>query len=140
MIRSATLRTSGAAQPSGLDALGWRRLCTSFKSASLELCNFLASAARHASVLNWLIWQAVFFHGQPSIALNKNPGVRHIGIGDTARRIITKAIMNMIRQDIQEAAGSVQLCAGQISGIEAAIHTCIQSASSSRGMKLKPSC
>ena len=27
-IRAAALRTSGAAGPSGMDAYGWRRLCT----------------------------------------------------------------------------------------------------------------
>ena len=31
IIRSAALHTNGSAEPSGLDALGWRRLCTSFK-------------------------------------------------------------------------------------------------------------
>ncbi len=56
------------------------------------------------------------------IALDKNPGVRPISIGDTARRIIAKATLNIIRGDIQEAAGSLQLCAGQLSGIEAAVH------------------
>ena len=45
-----------------------------------------------------------------------------IGIGDTARRIVAKAILTVTRLDIQEAAGSMQLCAGQISGIEAAVH------------------
>ena len=34
------------------------------------------------------------------IALDKNPGVCPIGIGDTARRIIAKAILNITRQDI----------------------------------------
>ena len=43
MIRSMALRITGAAGPSGIDALGWRRLCTSFKSASLDLCHSLAS-------------------------------------------------------------------------------------------------
>ncbi len=28
----------------------------------------------------------------------------------------------MTRADVQDAAGSVQLCAGQIAGVEAAIH------------------
>ena len=50
------------------------------------------------------------------IALDKNPGVRPIGIGDTARCIIAKAILNITRQDIQETTDSMQFCAGQISG------------------------
>jgi len=121
VIRCAALRTSRAAGPSGLDALGWRRLCTSFKSVSMELCHSLASAAKclctefvdPASVATLLASRL--------IALDKNPGVRPIGIGDTARRIIVKAILNIIRQDVQEVAGSLQLCAGQIAGIEAAV-------------------
>ena len=46
MIRSAALRTNGAAGPSCLDAASWRRLCTSFKSASNDLCHSLAITAR----------------------------------------------------------------------------------------------
>lgn len=122
MMRSAALRTSGAAGPSGLDAVSWRRLCTSFKSASNDLCHSLAITARRlctdlvdpATIAPLLACRL--------IALNKNPGVRPIGIGDTARRIIAKAILMVTRSDIQEAAGSLQLCAGQISGIEAAVH------------------
>ena len=56
------------------------------------------------------------------VALNKSYGVCPIEIGDTARHIIDKAILNTTRQCVQEAAGSVQLCAGQISGIKAAMH------------------
>ena len=122
MIRSAALHTSGAAGPSGLDALSWRRLCTSFKSASLELCHSLAATARR--LCTELVDPASIapLMANRLIALDKNPGVRPIGIGDTARRIIAKAILNTTRQDIQEVAGSIQLCAGQISGIEAAVH------------------
>ena len=54
------------------------------------------------------------------IALDKNPGVRPIG--DTARRIIAKAVLTIISTDIQDATGCRQLCGGQISGIEAAVH------------------
>jgi len=56
------------------------------------------------------------------IALDKHPGVRPIGIGDTARRIIAKAILSIARPDVQDASGCLQLCGGQISGIEAAVH------------------
>ena len=56
------------------------------------------------------------------IALNKNPGVRPIGIGEIARRIIAKAVLNVTRGDIQDVAGSFQLCAGQTAGTEATIH------------------
>ena len=56
------------------------------------------------------------------IALNKNPGVHPFRIGDTARWIIAKAILTITRMGIQEAAGSLQLSGGQISGIEAAVH------------------
>ena len=45
-IRSVTLHTEGAAGPSGIDALGWRRMCTSYKSVSNELCQSLAATAR----------------------------------------------------------------------------------------------
>ncbi len=56
------------------------------------------------------------------IALDKNPGVHPIGVGDTARRIIAKAILSIARSDVQDASGCLQLCGGQISGIEAAVH------------------
>jgi len=47
------------------------------------------------------------------IALDKNPGFRPIGIGETVCRIIAKAVLCIISKYIQVAAGSVQLCAGQ---------------------------
>ena len=44
-----------------------------------------------------------------------------IGIGETVRRIIAKAILSVVKDDVLHSTGSVQLCAGQISGVEAAI-------------------
>ena len=113
---------TGSAGPSGLDAYGWRRLCTSFKGASGELCHSLALVARRVctsfvdpkSISPLLACRL--------IALDKNPGVRPIGIGDTVRRILAKAVLSVIKPDIQEASGCLQLCGGQISGIEAAVH------------------
>ena len=45
-IKTAALQTDGAAGPSGIDARGWRRLCASFHSASIDLCHSLALLAR----------------------------------------------------------------------------------------------
>ena len=48
--------------------------------------------------------------------------MRPIGICEVVRRIIAKAILSITSGDIQDAAGSLQLCAGQKSGTEAAVH------------------
>ena len=55
-------------------------------------------------------------------ALDKCPGVRPIGIGEVARRIIGKAIARVLSHEIQEATGPLQTCSGDLSGCEAAVH------------------
>ena len=122
LIRSTALKMDGAAGPSGLDTAAWKRLCTSFKTASAELCNMLALVARR------LCTCLVDPHGLSAfvacrlIALDKCPGVRSIGIGETVRRIIGKTIATTITEEIQDSAGPLQVCAGHISGCEAAVH------------------
>ena len=66
-IRSAALHTSGAAGPSGLDILGWRRLCTSFKTAFVELCHSLALAAKR--LYTELVDLATIAHSWPVTSL-----------------------------------------------------------------------
>jgi len=123
VIRSAALKTKGAAGPSGLDAHCWRRLCTTFQGASGELCSAMALFARRlcTSFLSPDILSP--FLACRLIALDKQPGVRPIGICEVVRRIIAKAALSIIRDDIQASAGSFQLCAGQLAGAEAAIHS-----------------
>ena len=55
-------------------------------------------------------------------ALDKNPGVCPIGICEVVRRNIAKAILSVTNEDIQDAAGSLQLCGSQKAGTEAAVH------------------
>ena len=57
------------------------------------------------------------------VPLDKRPGVCPIGICVVARRIIGKEILTVIGGDIQQTVGTLQLCAGQTAGIEAAIYT-----------------
>ena len=56
------------------------------------------------------------------IPLDKNPGVRPIGISEVTRRIVGKCISWVLRKDIQQAAGPLQAATGLQEGAEAAIH------------------
>ena len=56
------------------------------------------------------------------IALDKNPGVRPIGVGEVLRRIIGRAVAQHLKPVIINAAGPLQLAAGQQGGAEAAVH------------------
>ena len=122
VIRSAAMHTTGSAGPSDIDAHGWRRLCTSFKGRSNELWHSLALVTRRICT-SYVDPKSISpLLACRLIALDKNPGVQPIGIGDTAQRIIAKAVLSIVKPDIQEASGCLQMCGGQISGIEAAVH------------------
>ena len=56
------------------------------------------------------------------IPLDKKPGVRPIAVGEILRRVIGKIVMKLLKRDVLKATGSLQLCAGQDAGSEAAIH------------------
>ena len=80
VIRVAALRTSGAAGPSGEDAHSWRRLCTSFHLASTELCVAISLFAKR--ICSTYVSPEILspFVACQLIALDKNPGVRSIGV------------------------------------------------------------
>ena len=112
----------GLSGPSGLDVAAWKRLCTSFRSSSNDLCAQLSS----------LGWRLCTEYVDPLglypllssrlITLDKNPGVRPTGMGKTTRHLLGKAILYVIGPDVLEVAGSSQFCAGQLCRCEAAIH------------------
>ena len=84
---------------------------TSFQTVSDDLCDALLAVARR------LCTSFVDPTGLSSgfvtcrlIALDKNPGVIPIGIGEIICRLIAKAILSIIHDDIQAAAVPLQLC------------------------------
>ena len=127
IVKSA-LRTKGSSGPSGLDSDAWRRMLVSknFGKFGSDLQKTLVAFAKK------LCKENIETNGTSSsleaytscrlIPLDKSPGVRPIGIGEVLRRIVGKAVISVIKPNILESAGELQLCAGQKSGCEAAVH------------------
>ena len=127
-ITKAALKTRGSAGPSGQDANGWRRMLISknygkigkdFRSSIAKMTRIMCTKEINEDNRNSL----EAYIACRLIPLEKQPsGIRPIGIGEVLRRIIGKAIVSEIKGDIMESAGSLQLCAGQKAGCEAAAH------------------
>lgn len=125
MVRQAALRTKGAGGPSGVDANGFRRIlaCKSFKQSSTRLCEAIATMTKTLCTQYIDPMTIEPLVANRLIPLDKGEGaVRPIGVGEVLRRICGKCVMNVVKKDVVDASGSLQLCAGQKSGSEAAIH------------------
>ena len=93
-------------------------MCTSFHEASRELCDSVAAIA-HCLCTSFVDPDAL--KGLTSsrlIALDKQPGVRPVGVGEVSRRTMGKAILSVIKEDILRAVGIKQLSVGQQSGVK----------------------
>ena len=122
MIWRKAVRTQGGAGPSGLNARLMKSLLSKkrYGNPAVDLQKAIAHLAKKMAKekcknINSLIARRL-------IPLDKNPGIRPIAIGEVIMRIIGKCVMEVIREDIKEAAGNLQVCAGQRAGGEAAIH------------------
>ena len=121
-VQAAALRCTGSAGPSGLDAAAWQRMCTAFKGRSSDLCTAIARLARRISTEEVEPNSLSAFTACRLIALDKQPGVRPIGVGEVLRRIVGKVTLAVVKPDILRVVGTSQLCAGQEGGCEAAVH------------------
>ena len=110
LVKRAAVKTRDGAGPSGLDADGWRRVLitkqfgNSFTDLQLKLHSLQA------------------FLACCLIPLDKNPGLRPIGIGEILHRIADKVIVSNIRKDLISSVGSLQVCAGHEAACESIIH------------------
>jgi hypothetical protein len=123
-ILKSALKTEGGAGPSGLDAYAWKRMCSSFQKVSSDLCAALAACAKRISCqyVDPEPLKPLQLTSYRLVALDKCPGVRPIGVGEVARKIMSRCILSVVQSDILETVGSRQLCIGQKCGCEAAIH------------------
>ena len=92
-VHKAALKTRGDSGPSGMDADGWKRILTSkqFAESFADLCTTIANMMKLciekdlANTLEVLLSCRL-------IPLDKNPGLRSIGVGEVLRRIVVKII------------------------------------------------
>jgi len=121
-IQSVAHQLQGGAGPGGCDSSHWRDILLRYGASSARLRDSIAALCRCLcnSVVPWDDIRALV--ASRLIALNKCPGVRPIGIGETLRRVIGKAVCMATRIDATLVCGSDQLCAGLKAGIEGAIH------------------
>ena len=131
-VREAAMRTRGGAGPSGMDADSCRHLLVSrnFGNCAVELRTEFAKMIRLICIEKVEVISSGVstsssleaFLACRLLPLDKNPGLRPIGVGEVLRRIAGKVVMKIVKTDVQDAAGSLQVCAGQPGGCESAIH------------------
>ena len=118
LIYKMSKTVKGSHGPSGASSDMWKRaLCSkSLGNASKDLCDSLAlfthrlctefvDPSSTQSLLNCCL-----------VPLDKNPGMRPIGIGDGLRRIVGKVVTTLLKPEIVTAVGPLQLSAGQSGG------------------------
>ena len=107
---------------------GWRRILVSnsfgdcasdFQKAAAKFIKKLC--AKHIEVNKDNEQSLEAFTACRLIPLNKNPGLRPIGISEILRRIAGKVVVFIVKKDVITSTGSLQVCAGQEAGAEAAI-------------------
>ena len=120
-ILSIAHQLQGGAGPGGCDASHWRDILLRYGSCSTCLRDSVAGLCCLCdSIVPWDSIRALV--ASRLITLDKCPGVRPIGIGETLRRVIEKAVCMATCLDAALVCGSDQLCAGLQVGIEGAIH------------------
>ena len=130
IIQKCSKNLHGSGGPTQIDSEVWKHiLCSrSYGREPSNLAESIAGLAKRLSSENIHPQCLREFTSSRLIPLDKGcdstgkPGVRPIGIGEVLRRIISKAVLSLLKSDIQNAAGTLQMCTGLRSGIEAAIH------------------
>ena len=115
-IRKSALRTQGSQSPSGLYACEWRRLLTSLKNHTIDLCKTLAQLTIRIATEKLTFLGP--YNARRLIALTKSPGVTPIGVGEVLRCIIGRTLIFCLRTDLEVFGGNTHFCLGQKCGIE----------------------
>ena len=111
------MKTKGSHGPSGRDR---RHLLFAFGKSSSDLRKTVANLA--IRIVTERLYLLTSCNACKLIALDKCPEVRPIGIGELMRRIIGRTFSSCIKDDLRLIGENFEMCLGQKSGIEHAIH------------------
>ena len=103
LVQKVALRTRGAAGPSNMDASNWQTMLGSrrYGNSSTDLCTAIANMAKVIATENLSggdVLSALM--ACRLIPLDKNPGLRPIGVGEVLRRIIGKIVVWVLSPDL----------------------------------------
>ena len=123
-IYTAAIETHGSAGPSGIDAEGWQRfLCSkAFGQEAEHLCAAVAKLAQKLATTKVDPAHISAFTACRLIAIDKQPGIRPVRVGEVLRRIVGKALAKVVKRDVANATAPIQSCGGVRGGAEAAVH------------------
>ena len=123
-LQKAAFKIQGGSGPLGMDADGWKRILTSkqFGKSSIDLCKTFAEVIKKICSIENQSTSLEAFLACQLIPVDKNPGLRPIGIGEVLCRIVGKVVITHFRTEIVISVGSLQICAGQEAGCESIIH------------------
>ena len=115
----------GSGGPTLIDSDVWKHILLSkaYGNASSQLCQAIADMTKRLSIESINPACLKEFTACRLVPLDKNPGVRPVGIGEVLRRISGKLVVRTLKLDIQQSGGLIQTCTGLDSGLEATIHS-----------------
>ena len=123
VVEAVARKLTGAAGCSSVDSALLKSALLRYGKASSEL---------REEMLEWTLWLGntsppwaayrAMRQGR-LVALDKQPGVRPLGIGECWLHAVSKCVLKECGREGKAACGSTQLCAGLEAGIEGAIHS-----------------
>ena len=122
MMHKAAFAIQGGAGSGDCTVTHWQDALLRYGTCSDRLREAVASLI-HLMANSIVLWGSIkALLANRLIALDKCPGVRPIGIGESLRRLISHVVCMASRDDMELMCGSDQLCTGIRVGIEGAIH------------------
>ena len=123
VVERVASQLHGAAGPSGVDAISLANWLLRFGTESfrlrMEIAFFTQWLANDSPP--WAAFRALM--ACRLVALDKQPGTRPVGIGESFRRLMAKCVLRVAGRKATMACGTNNLCAGLPAGIEGAFHT-----------------